>query len=157
MIDPLTALAAANTAYRTITTFINNGREISDCAKQLSTWFNAYSDIENAQKSAESPSMVDSLFRKGSIEAMAANAVIAKKKLEEQERQLREMITLRYGVQTYKEMMQMRIDLREKRKLLVYKKQRIVKALIDTVIVVLFIVATLGLGWIVLLMVSNRG
>ena len=155
--EVLTALAVANGAYKTITTFINNGREISDCTKQLSQWFTAYSDIEHAQKSAENPSMVDTLFRKGSIEATAANAVIAKKKLEEQERQLREMITLRYGVQTYKEMMQMRIELREKRKLLVYKKQKAVKTLIDTVIVVLFIVATLGLGWVVLLMVSNRG
>ena len=99
--------------------------------------------------------MFDTLFRKGSIEAMAANAIVAKKKLEEQERSLREMITLRYGVQTYKEMMQLRIELREKRKLSIYKRKKMVKALIDGAAVVLFIIATLGLGYVIYLMVKN--
>ena len=150
--EVLTALAVANGAYKTITTFINNGREISDCINHLNKWFDASSDITFAQKSAENPSMVDTLFRKGSIESTAANAIIAKKKLEEQERHLRELITLHYGVDTYKEMMQMRIELREKRKLAVYKRKKLQKNLVDTVVIIIFLALTLGLGYFVYLM-----
>ena len=153
--EVLTALAVANGAYKTITTFINNGREISDCVQHLSKWFDASADISHVLEQSQNPSMFDTLFRKGSIEAMAANAIVAKKKTEEQERSLREMITLRYGVQTYKEMMQLRIELREKRKLSIYKRKKMVKALIDMAAVVLFIIATLGLGYVIYLMVKN--
>lgn len=153
--EVLTALAVANGAYKTITTFINNGREISDCVSALSKWFDASADISHALEQSQNPSMFDTLFRKGSIEAMAANAIVAKKKTEEQERSLREMITLRYGVQTYKEMMQLRIELREKRKLSIYRRKKMVKALIDGAAVVLFIIATLGLGYVIYLMVKN--
>ena len=153
--EVLTALAVANGAYKTITTFINNGREIGDCVQHLSKWFDASADISHAQEQAQNPSMFDTLFRKGSIEAMAANAIVAKKKLEEQERSLREMIVLNYGVSTYKEMMALRVQLREKRKLLIYRRKKMVKALIDGAAVVLFIIATLGLGYVIYLMVKN--
>lgn len=153
--EVLTALAVANGAYKTITTFINNGREISDCVSALSKWFDASADISHALEQSQTPSMFDTLFRKGSIEAMAANAIVAKKKLEEQERNLREMITLRYGVQTYKEMMALRVKLREKRQKAIYTRQKFIKGLIDAVAVVLFIIATLGLGYVIYLMVKN--
>ena len=153
--EVLTALAVANGAYKTITTCINNGREISDCVSALSKWFDASADIGHALEQSQNPSMFDTLFRKGSIEAMAANAIVAKKKLEEQERSLREMIVLNYGVSTYKEMMALRVQLREKRKLLIYRRMKMVKALIDGAAVLLFIIATLGLGYVIYLMVKN--
>ena len=49
-------------------------------------------------------------------------------------------------------MMQMRVDLREKRKLAVYKRKKLQKNLIDTVVIFVFLALTLGLGYLVYLM-----
>ena len=154
--DPLTALAAANTAFNTVKRLINAGREVEDVAVQLGKWFEAASDISFAKEQAENPSMIQSLFRAGSIEKQALDATIAKEKLKEQESELRSLITLRYSPQAYKDMMQLRIKLSENRQQRVYQKQRIRKALLDGFAVVLFIAASGGLGWLIFLMWENK-
>lgn len=154
--DPLTALAAANTAFNTVKRLIDAGREVEDVAGQLGKWFEAASDINFAKEQAENPSMIQSLFRAGSIEKQALDATIAKEKLKEQESELRSLITLRYSPQAYRDMMALRIKLSESRQQRVYQKQRIRKALLDGFAVVLFIAATGGLGWLIFLMVGNK-
>ena len=71
------------------------------------------------------------MFDGSSVEEQALNAVIAKKKIEEQEKQVRELITWAYGRETYKEMMQMRRDIRAKRERMIYKQRRKQKFMLD--------------------------
>jgi len=155
MIDPLTALAVANTAFQTVKRLVEHGREIEDVAGQLGKWFEAASDINFAKEQAENPSMIQSLFRAGSIEKQALDATIAREKLKEQEAELRSLITLRYSPNTYKDMMQLRKDISAKREAAIYKRKQLVKGLTDAFAVVLFIGLTGGLGWLVFLMLQD--
>lgn len=156
MIDPLTALAAANAAFNTVKRLVEAGREVEDVAGQLGKWFEAASDINFAKEQAENPGVIQSLFRAGSIEKQALDATIARERLKEQEAELRSLIVLRYSPKVYADMMKLRVELREKRQLSVYKRQQVVKALIDAFAVVLFICLTGGLGWLVFLMTQGK-
>jgi preprotein translocase subunit SecE len=70
--------------------------------------------------------------------------LIHKKKLQEQESQLREMILYRYGQAEYSEMMQFRKQIREERDKVVYAQQRKKKQLLDGIIITLVIGVSLG-------------
>lgn len=154
--DPLSALAIANTAFSTVKKLVERGREIEDVAGQLGKWFEAASDINFAKEQAENPSVIQSLFRAGSIEKQALDATIAKEKLKQQEAELRSLITLRYSPNTYRDMMQLRKDIAAKREAAVYKRKQLVRGLVDGFAVVLFIAATGGLGWLIFIMMGNK-
>ena len=79
-----------------------------------------------------------------SVEQEALDMLIHKKKLQEQESQLREMILYRYGTREYSEMMQFRKQIREERDKAVYAQQRRKKKLLDGIIIILVIGASLG-------------
>lgn len=154
--DPLSALAIANTAFSTVKKLVERGREIEDVAGQLGKWFEAASDINFAKEQAENPSVIQSLFRAGSIEKQALDATIAKEKLKQQEAELRSLITLRYSPNTYRDMMQLRKDIAARREAAVYKRKQLVRGLVDGFAVVLFIAATGGLGWLIFIMMGNK-
>jgi hypothetical protein len=102
------------------------------------------SDIKEAEKEAENPPLFKKMFDGGSVEEQALNAVIAKKKIEEQEKQVRELITWAYGVETYKEMMQMRKDIKAKRERMIYKQRRRQRRMLDVSASVGTMLGTLG-------------
>lgn len=156
MIDPLTALAAANAAFSTVKKLVEAGREVEDVAGQLGKWFEAASDINFAKEQAENPGVIQSLFRAGSIEKQALDATIAREKLKEQEAELRSLITLRYSPQTYRDMMALRRDIAAKREAVIYKRKQLIRGLVDGFAVVMFIAATGGLGWLVFLIVAEK-
>ena len=137
MIDPLTALTVANTAFQTVKRLVEHGREIEDVAGQLGKWFEAASDINFAKEQAENPSMIQSLFRAGSIEKQALDATIAREKLKEQEAELRSLITLRYSPQTYKDMMQLRKDIKARREQMIYKQRKRQQKMLDSAFILL--------------------
>jgi len=78
------------------------------------------------------------------VEQQALNSVIAKKKIEEQEKHVRELITWAYGVDTYKEMMQMRRDIRAKREQMIYKQRRKQRRMLDISAIVLAFMISAG-------------
>ncbi|MEL0014050.1 MAG: hypothetical protein VW715_02500, partial [Rhodospirillales bacterium] len=79
-------------------------------------------------------------------EQQALNSVIAKKKLEEQEKHIRELIVWAYGVETYQEMIMLRRQIKAKREQAIYKQRRRQRILMDSVVVV---VGALVMGAIV--------
>ena len=90
--DPLSLIAMASTTFKGIQTLVNKGAEIEHVAQKLGQWYSFASDIKEAEKEAESPGIFKKLFDGNTIEQQALNSVIAKKKLEEQEKQIRELI-----------------------------------------------------------------
>ena len=85
------------------------------------------------------------MFDGGSVEEQALNAVIAKKKIEEQEKQVRELITWAYGKETYKEMMQMRRDIRAKRERMIYKQRRRQRRMLDVSAIIIGLMVAGGI------------
>jgi hypothetical protein len=129
--DPLSLVAMASTTFKGLQVLVSKGAEIEHVAQKLGHWYTLVSDINQAEQEAEKPPLFKKMFDGSSVEEQALNAVIAKKKIEEQERQIRELITWAYGVETYKEMIQMRRDIRAKRERMIYRQRRRQRFMLD--------------------------
>jgi len=129
--DPLSLVAMASTTFKGLQVLVSKGAEIEHVAKKLGHWYTLVSDINQAEREAEKPPLFKKMFDGASVEEQALNAVIAKKKIEEQEKHVRELITWAYGVETYKEMMQMRRDIRAKRERIIYKQRKRQRFMLD--------------------------
>lgn len=157
MIDPLTALAAATTAFKAVQSLVNTGREIEDVAGQLGKWFTAVSDIREAEAQAKNPPLFKKLVYSQSVEEEALNALVAKKKAEEQESQIREMIMLRYGMDALREMYAMRRQIREQRDKAVYRRQQFRKRIQDGIIIALLLASGIGAIWLFVYLITTKG
>jgi len=134
--DPLSLIAMASTTFKGIQTLVNKGAEIEAVAQKLGQWYSFAADIKEAEKEAENPPLFKKLFEGESIEQQALNSVIAKKKLEEQEKHIRELIVWAYGVETYQDMIMLRRQIKAKREQAIYKQRRRQRILMDSVLVV---------------------
>ena len=135
--DPLSLIAMASTTFKTIQTLVNKGAEIEHVAQKLGQWYSFASDIKEAEKEAESPGVFKKLFEGDTVEQQALNSVIAKKKLEEQEKQIRELIVWAYGVETYQEMIMLRRKIKAEREQVIYKQRRRQRILMDSLLITL--------------------
>ena len=143
--DPLSLIAMASTTFKGIQTLVEKGAEIEHVAQKLGHWYGLVSDIKEAEKESENPPLFKKLFDGESVEQQAFNSVIAKKKIEEQEKHVRELITWAYGVETYKEMMQMRRDIRAKREQVIYKQRRRQRRMLDISAVTIALILSFGI------------
>jgi len=128
-------IAMASTTFKGIQTLVNKGAEIEHVAQKLGAWYSYAADIKEAEKEAESPGIFKKLFDGNTVEQQALNSVIAKKKLEEQEKQIRELIVWAYGVETYQEMIMLRRKIKVQREEAIYKQRRRRRLMLDSVII----------------------
>jgi hypothetical protein len=142
--DPVTIITGATVAFNTVKKMIEAGREIEDCASQLGQWFSAVSDFYHLEEQTKNPPLFKKIAHGKSIEQEALDMMIQKKKIKEQEDQLRELILWTYGQDAYSDMMQFRKDIRQQRDKAVYAQQRRRKQIIDGIIITLVIVIGFG-------------
>ena len=133
MIEVMAALAVANSAFKSVQTLMGRGAELEQMVGQLGKWYTAASDIRAAGE-LQKPSAFRRLVNAQSVETEALNQIIAKKKLLEHERELRSMIVMRFGIESYKEMIQMRRDIRAAREQELYAKMRLKQNIVDAAI-----------------------
>jgi len=158
MIDPVSAFAMASMAFKGIKKAVEVGRELEDIAGFFGKYFQGVSDVNKAVEEAANPPLFKKVFASGSVEEEAMNALIHKKKIEEMERQIREMITLRYGVEAYKEMMQMRRQIREQRERTIYRQAARRKNFLWNTIYIGLISILLGcLWWLLVFLINYKG
>jgi len=143
--DPLSLIAMASTTFKGVQTLVNRGAEIEHVAQKLGQWYSFASDIKEAEKEAENPGIFKKLFDGNTVEQQALNSVIAKKKLEEQERQIRELIVWSYGVETYQEMIMLRRKIKATRQEAIYKQRKRQRMLLDTFFLSVACVVTAGI------------
>jgi len=157
-VEPIALLSMATTAFKGVQTLVQRGREIEDVAQHLGRWYGYVADINEAQKESEKPPIFKKLLDKGSVEQEALNAIIVKKKIEQQEREIRDLIVVVYGIETYREMIQMRKDIKSKRERLVYRQKRRRRSILDGIAVLIGLGASIGLvyGFYILLMNYSR-
>jgi len=142
--DPLSLIALASSAFRSVQLLVNKGAEIEQVAQQLGKWFSYASDIRQAERESENPPIFKKLFSGGSVEEEALNATIARKKLQEQEKHIRELIVWAYGKETYVEMMQLRKDIRLRREKAVYRQRKKRQKIADTIALILGVIVASG-------------
>lgn len=121
MIDPVTAFAAANAAFKGIKLLVGAGREMQDISAQLGSWYNAVADINKAEAQRKNPTWLDKKTHgNDNIEQEAMDIVIRKKTLMEREKEIKFMLNMRFGPSTYDDMLQMRRQIRKEREETVY-------------------------------------
>ena len=145
----------ASTTFKGLQILVSKGAEIEHVARKLGHWYTLVSDINQAEREAENPPLFKKMFDGASVEEQALNAVIAKKKIEEQEKQVRELITWAYGVETYKEMMQMRRDIRARRERMIYKQRRKHKLMLDVSAVITGLIVSGGIVYFTISFVQS--
>ena len=158
MIDPVSAFALATGAFNMIKKAVEAGREIEDCVGYFGKFFQGVSDINKAEEEAKNPPLFKKLLSGGSVEEEAFQAVVHRQKVQQMENELRELITYRYGVEVYREMIQMRRTIKEERERTVYKQQQRRKNLLWNGIALTIISTGIGIvWWLIVLMIEMKG
>jgi hypothetical protein len=121
------------------------GRELEDMAGQLGTWFGAVSDVKSAEEEAKDPPLFKKLISRGSVEQEALQALVARKKIEQQERELRELIVWRWGTEEYTAMMRDRARIKDTRAKAIQNQRRKMRKLIANVLTIGAIVGLIGI------------
>lgn len=145
MLDPITAFATASAAYNFVKKAVEAGREIEDIGGQLGTWFSACADLKQAEEDSRDPPLFKKLLHKGSVEQEAVENLMRRKKIEQQEKELRELIVYRFGVDTYREMMEERRQIRNSRERVAELQRKKKAKMFQNIIVIGLIVAILTL------------
>ena len=130
MLDPVSAMAIATSAYNVLKKGIEVGRELEDMGGQLGTWFGAIADVKAADEEAADPPLFRKVFAKSSVEQEAIENLMRRKKIEQQERELREMIVYRFGVEAYRDMIKDRNKIRDARQKAIDARARKIKKLV---------------------------
>lgn len=144
MLDPITAVATATTAFNLIKKGIAFGQDLDSMSKQLSKWYGAVSDFNYAEREVNNAGGVSKLLLKGSIEQMALDITINKQKIQEQEKELRTLIMYTYGHNVYNEMIELRRNLRKQREKEVYRQREAKKAIVEFFLIVMLIMLVGG-------------
>jgi len=157
MIDPVSAFALASGAFNMIKKAVAAGREIEDCAGYFGKFFQGVSDVNKAEEESKNPPLFRKLLSGGSVEQEAFQAVVHKQKIMQMERDLRELITIRYGEDIYREMLQLRRTIKQDRERTIYKQAKRRKDLMWNSLSIGAISALIGvLWWLVVLFIDLK-
>lgn len=133
MLDPISAITAATTAYKTVQKFVAAGQDFENTIGQMGKWYTAVADFRKGQQLQKKPPLFKKLFNAGSVEEEALALLIHEKKIMEQEKELRTILNWRYGHSTWDELTEMRRQIAKKREKEVYRQAELRRNLIETV------------------------
>ena len=132
MIEIAMAIKAAHSSVQFITKAVNAGHDVMDLTDRIGAFFDAKEQIQEAEIASKNPSLAAKLLAGGSVESQALQIAAAKYKLQEQEKQLREIIMYHGGGESfYQDMLRNRRIIRERRMQLARKKAERKKMLLD--------------------------
>ena len=150
MIDPVTAAVAATKAYAGVRAFIEAGKSIEDTFQVVARWQGHASDVLYAnqrQKKRRNP-FKDIVFA-SSVEAEAAQMFAAKKRIENQRKELITLLQYAYGNEGLEEYRNCMKEVQAQRQREVYAQQEAKDAMIKSIwIVVLTLIAGALLSFI---------
>ena len=155
--DPVTAIAAASTAFSVIKKGFQAGRDVESMYGDIGRWMGAVSDVSHAEKMAKNPPIFKKLFAGSSVEQEAMDAFAAKKKAAAMEDELRTWINMVHGPNAWNELLKMQVKIRKQRQDQIYAQQELRKKIIE--IVSICVGATIigaGIIWIIYLIYQKR-
>lgn len=153
MIDPVSAVAIAGTAFSAIKKGIAIGKDVESMYGDIGRWMGAVSDIRYSEKQAKNPPLFKKIFNGSSIEQEAMEAFAAKKKAEEMEYELKQFVMFTHGPGAWEELIRMQGKIRKQRQQAIYDQQEARARLINWIIISLgiIIIVTLvgGMFWFI--------
>jgi len=157
MVDPISAMALASSAFATLKKGISIGRELESMGKSLSTWMSAVSDIDRAHHEAKNPPIFKKLFSGKSVEQEAIELFTQKKQLENQRDELRKLISSMCGPQAWQELIKMERDIRKQRQETLYAQRESQKHFMEAIAITFLIIVVIGFAIGLLWLYVNRG
>ena len=161
MIDPITALATATSAFNLIKKGFEVGRDVESMGADLGRWMGAMSDLKKADEYAKKPPLFKKIFNAGSVEEEAMAAFMAKKKAEDMRDELKKLISWTRGPSAWDELLRMEAEIRKKRQQAIYDQQERQRKVFETIAIVLLIGLCAGIliggAWWLIEYKANRG
>ena len=145
MIDPVTALATATSAFSMIKKGFEVGRDVESMGADLGRWMGAISDLKKAEEYTKKPPLFKKLFASGSVEEEAMAAFMAKKKADDMREQLRQVITYTRGPSAWQELIRMEGEIRKKRQQAIYDQEEYRRKVIEYTLAFVLVAITSGL------------
>jgi len=99
MIDPISAAVMAGKAYAGVRALIETGRSIEDTMTQMAKWQGYASDVVYASKKKQNTGFLKKAVFSKSVEQEAAELFAARKRIENQRKELISMLNMAYGVE----------------------------------------------------------
>jgi len=128
MIDPISAVGLATSAFNAIKHGISVGRDIQDMTGQLSQWGKAFSDFNYAEEKSKNPPWYSF---KGSDEETALEIFAQKKKMENMRKEIKAFISWNYGPSAWEEVLSIEAKMRKQRKEELYRKEELKRQIIE--------------------------
>ena len=122
--DPITAITTATAAFNTVKKMVQMGRDVEDTLGQIGKWYGAISDLNEAERIAKNPPLFKKIVAGKSVEQEAMDVYAAKKRAQQQEKELRELLMYSYGPQGYQEMVDLRRRIKDQREKTIYAQAR---------------------------------
>ena len=161
MIDPITALATATSAFNLIKKGFEVGRDVESMGSDLGRWMGAMSDLKKAEEYAKKPPLFKKIFNAGSVEEEAMAAFMAKKKAEDMRDELKKLISWTRGPSAWDELLRMEAEIRKKRQQAIYDQQERQRKLFEGIAIVFLIgicaAVLIGGAWWLIEYKANRG
>ena len=161
MIDPITALATATSAFNLIKKGFEVGRDVESMGQDLGRWMGAMSDLKKAEEYAKKPPLFKKLFAAGSVEEEAMATFMAKKKAEDMRAELKQIISFTRGPSAWDELIRMEASIRKKRQQAIYDQQERQRKFFEIIAVIVLILACSGIllfgAWWLVEYKINRG
>ena len=149
--DPVSAIAAASTAFSLIKKGFAAGRDVESIYGDIGRWMGACSYVNQSVKMANNPPVFKKLFAGSSIEQEAMDAFAAKKKAEAMEEELRNWINLTHGPNAWQDLLKMQVKIRKQRQETLYKQAEIRRNILQVIGIILlgivFVGAIIGTLW----------
>ena len=120
--DPVSCVALATGAYKTLRAAISTGKDLQEMSGTLSQWGKAFSDFNNLEEREKNPPWWKQTF-KGSDEETALEIFAQKKKMEQMRSEIKDHISFTMGPSAWREVLAIEAQMRRKRKQELYKKQ----------------------------------
>ena len=138
MIDPITAVGLATSAYNAIKQGVSVGRELQDMSGQLSQWGKAFSDFSFAEDQAKNPPWYQF---KGSDTSTAIEIFAHRKKMQEMRKEIKSYISWTYGPSAWDEVLAIEAKMRKQRKDEIYRKEQLKRQIIEVTLALLLAAA----------------
>jgi hypothetical protein len=158
MIDPITAAAAATKAYAGVKAFIEAGKSIEDTFSVVARWQASASDILYAsQRQKKRTNPLKQIVFAQSVEAEAAQMFAAKKRIENQRKEIVTLLQYAYGNEGLEEYRNCMKEVQAQRQREVYAQQEAKDTIVKSFWIIVLVAIGGGIIAVIFEAVSSKG
>jgi hypothetical protein len=151
--DPVSAMAAASTAFATIKKGFTIGRDVESMMSDIGRWMGALSDLDQAEKEAKNPPIFKKLFANKSVEQEAMEVFAAKRRAQAQRDELKHWVGLTLGRPAWEDLLRTEAKIRKQRQETLYAQRERRRKFVEIIawIVMISVGTSVLVGFVLLL------